>query len=43
VIVDPDVTITWTITGPPVDDDSAEKQQTRAAEDDRLGFAPGDS
>jgi hypothetical protein len=43
VIVDPDVTITWTITNPPSDDDSAEKQQARAAEDDRLGFTPRDS
>jgi hypothetical protein len=40
VIVDPDVTITWTITNPPADDDSAEKQHAREAEDERLGFEP---
>jgi hypothetical protein len=38
--VDPDVTITWTITNPPADDDSAEKQHAREAEDERLGFEP---
>lgn len=38
VVVDPDVTVSWTIASPPPEDDSAEKRDARAAEDRRLGF-----
>jgi hypothetical protein len=38
VVVDPDVTVTWTITSPPPEDDSPEKRAARAAENERLGF-----
>ncbi len=38
VVVDPDVTITWTIANPPAAEDSAEKENARFAEDARLGF-----
>ena len=43
VVVDPDITATWTITSPTADDDTPERREARAAESARLGFETGES
>lgn len=43
VVVDPDVTASWTIKGPPAEEDTPEKRQARAAEALRFGFETGES
>ena len=43
VVVDPDITATWTIKNPPADDDTPERRSARVAESTRLGFENGES
>ena len=43
VVVDPDVTASWTIKSPPVEEDTPEKRRARAAEALRFGFETGES
>jgi hypothetical protein len=43
VVVDPDLTATWTIKNPPADADTLEWREARAAESTRLGFDTGES
>ena len=43
VVVDPDVTATWTIKSPSADEDTPERRAARAAESARLGFDTGES
>jgi hypothetical protein len=43
VVVDPDVTASWTIKSPPVEEDTPERRRARAAEALRFGFDTGES
>ena len=43
VVVDPDLTATWTIKSPPADEDTPAWRAARAAESARLGFDTGES
>jgi hypothetical protein len=43
VVVNPDVTASWTIKSPPAEEDTPEKRRARAAEALRFGFETGDA